>query len=173
MAYVAPADAEPGTIVEVEIRDQRVPARSSHPSPFYRRLSAETPSGPGTHPEEASSMVPTDLRYTKDHEWFASKATRRRSASPSTPPTSSATSSSSSLAAGSSLDQFATSRRRVGQGGERPVSAVGGDVTGANDELTGNPELVNSDVGAGWMLAYESPTPPSSTSCSHLTPTTP
>jgi aminomethyltransferase len=36
MAYVAPADAEPGTIVEVEIRDQRVPARVV-PLPFYKR----------------------------------------------------------------------------------------------------------------------------------------
>jgi aminomethyltransferase len=36
MAYVAPADAEPGTIVEVEIRDQRVPAEVVA-LPFYRR----------------------------------------------------------------------------------------------------------------------------------------
>jgi aminomethyltransferase len=36
MAYVAPVDAEPGTIVEVEIRDQRVPAQVVA-LPFYRR----------------------------------------------------------------------------------------------------------------------------------------
>ncbi len=36
MAYVAPADAEPGTMVEVEIRDQRVPARVVS-LPFYKR----------------------------------------------------------------------------------------------------------------------------------------
>jgi aminomethyltransferase len=36
MAYVAPGDAEPGTVVEVEIRDARVPARVV-PLPFYRR----------------------------------------------------------------------------------------------------------------------------------------
>jgi aminomethyltransferase len=36
MAYVAPADAEPGTVVDVEIRDARVPARVSG-LPFYRR----------------------------------------------------------------------------------------------------------------------------------------
>ncbi len=36
MAYVAPGDAEPGTVVEVEIRDSRVPARVV-PLPFYRR----------------------------------------------------------------------------------------------------------------------------------------
>ncbi len=36
MAYVAPGDAEPGTVVEVEIRDARVPARVVA-LPFYRR----------------------------------------------------------------------------------------------------------------------------------------
>jgi len=36
MAYVAPDDAETGTIVDVEIRDARVPARIV-PLPFYRR----------------------------------------------------------------------------------------------------------------------------------------
>ncbi len=36
MAYVAPVDAEPGTVVEIEIRDGRVPARVV-PLPFYRR----------------------------------------------------------------------------------------------------------------------------------------
>ena len=36
MAYVAPSDAEPGTIVSVGIRDQRVPAEVV-PLPFYRR----------------------------------------------------------------------------------------------------------------------------------------
>ena len=36
MAYVAPSDAEPGTMVDIEIRDTRVPARVV-PLPFYRR----------------------------------------------------------------------------------------------------------------------------------------
>jgi aminomethyltransferase len=36
MAYVAPGDAEPGTILDVEIRDQRVPAEVVA-LPFYRR----------------------------------------------------------------------------------------------------------------------------------------
>ena len=36
MAYVAPGDAEPGTIVEVEIRGARVAAKVV-PLPFYRR----------------------------------------------------------------------------------------------------------------------------------------
>jgi aminomethyltransferase len=38
MAYVAPDDAEPGTMVDIEIRDARVPARVV-PLPFYRRSS--------------------------------------------------------------------------------------------------------------------------------------
>ena len=38
MAYVTPADAEPGTMVDIEIRDARVPARVV-PLPFYRRSS--------------------------------------------------------------------------------------------------------------------------------------
>jgi aminomethyltransferase len=36
MAYVAPEDAEPGTVVDIEIRDARVPARVVA-LPFYRR----------------------------------------------------------------------------------------------------------------------------------------
>jgi aminomethyltransferase len=36
MAYVAPGDGEPGTILEVEIRGQRVPAEVVA-LPFYRR----------------------------------------------------------------------------------------------------------------------------------------
>ncbi|MEO5884945.1 MAG: glycine cleavage system aminomethyltransferase GcvT [Candidatus Limnocylindrales bacterium] len=36
MAYVAPADAEPGTKLEIEIRDTRIPARVV-PLPFYKR----------------------------------------------------------------------------------------------------------------------------------------
>jgi aminomethyltransferase len=38
MAYVAPGDAEPGTMLDVEIRDARVPARVVA-LPFYRRTS--------------------------------------------------------------------------------------------------------------------------------------
>ena len=38
MAYVTPSEAEPGTILAVEIRDQRVPAEVV-PLPFYRRPS--------------------------------------------------------------------------------------------------------------------------------------
>ncbi len=38
MAYVAPTDAEPGTMLDIEVRDARVPARVV-PLPFYRRNS--------------------------------------------------------------------------------------------------------------------------------------
>jgi glycine cleavage system H protein len=100
-------------------------------------------------------MVPTDLRYTKDHEWVRVEGDE-------------ATIGITQYAAdqlgdivfvelpeaGSSLDQFATfgvveSVKAVSD----LFAPVGGEVTGANDELTGNPELVNSDpYGAGWML---------------------
>jgi aminomethyltransferase len=36
MAYVAPADAEPGTMLDVEIREARVPCEVVS-LPFYRR----------------------------------------------------------------------------------------------------------------------------------------
>jgi aminomethyltransferase len=42
MAYVAPGDGEPGTILDVEIRDQRVSAEVV-PLPFYKRPSAASP----------------------------------------------------------------------------------------------------------------------------------
>jgi aminomethyltransferase len=41
MAYVTPTEAEPGTIVDVSIRDQRVPAEVV-PMPFYRRPTQTT-----------------------------------------------------------------------------------------------------------------------------------
>ena len=156
MAYVAPADAEPGTIVEVEIRDQRVPARVV-PLPFYKRQEVPAdPSAWGTRDYGgASSMVPTDLRYTKDHEWVRVEGDEATIGI-----TEYAADQLGDIvfvelpAAGSSLDQFATfgvveSVKAVSD----LFAPVGGDVTGANDELTGNPELVNSDpYGAGWML---------------------
>jgi len=36
MAYVAPGDGEPGTMLDVEVRDQRVSAEVV-PLPFYKR----------------------------------------------------------------------------------------------------------------------------------------
>ena len=100
-------------------------------------------------------MVPTDLRYTKDHEWVRVEGDEATIGI-----TEYAADQLGDIvfvelpAAGSSLDQFATfgvveSVKAVSD----LFAPVGGDVTGANDELTGNPELVNSDpYGAGWML---------------------
>jgi glycine cleavage system H protein len=100
-------------------------------------------------------MVPTDLRYTKDHEWVRVEGDE-------------ATIGITQYAAdqlgdivfvelpatGAALDQFATfgvveSVKAVSD----LFAPVGGEVTGTNDDLSGNPELVNSDpYGAGWML---------------------
>ena len=55
MAYVAPADAEPGPQLEVEIRDARVPARVVPTAVLSE--------------DRADVSAPTDLRYTRDHEW--------------------------------------------------------------------------------------------------------
>ena len=80
MAYVAPADAEPGTMLAVEIREQPVAAEVvplpvlQAPGLTGRQL------GPSASPHHAARprsrhqggadpMVPADLRYTKDHEW--------------------------------------------------------------------------------------------------------
>lgn len=100
-------------------------------------------------------MVPTDLRYTKDHEWVRLDGDE-------------ATIGITAYAAdqlgdivfvelpdiGRSLEQFATfgvveSVKAVSD----LFAPVAGEVTGANDELASKPELVNSDpYGAGWML---------------------
>ena len=73
-----------------------------------------------------------------------------------TPRTSSATSSSSSCPrSGSALEPVAdVRRRRVGQGGQRPVRAGRrARWSPTNDALGGSPELVNSDpYGDGWMI---------------------
>jgi glycine cleavage system H protein len=100
-------------------------------------------------------MVPTDLRYTKDHEWVRLEGDQ-------------ATIGITDYAAeqlgdivfvelpelGRTLNQFATF------GVVESVKAVSdlfaplsGAVTEANAELTASPELVNSDpFGKGWML---------------------
>lgn len=100
-------------------------------------------------------MVPTDLRYTKDHEWVRLDGDE-------------ATIGITAYAAdqlgdivfvelpdiGRTLEQFATfgvveSVKAVSD----LFAPVAGEVTGANDELASKPELVNSDpYGAGWML---------------------
>jgi glycine cleavage system H protein len=100
-------------------------------------------------------MVPTDLRYTKDHEWVRADGDE-------------ATIGITQYAAdqlgdivfvelpagGTSLEQFATfgvveSVKAVSD----LFAPVSGEVTGTNDDLTSKPELVNSDpYGEGWML---------------------
>ncbi len=100
-------------------------------------------------------MVPTDLRYTKDHEWVRVEGDR-------------ATVGVTDFAAhqlgdvvfvdlpavGRAVEQFATF------GVVESVKAVsdlfaplGGDVVEVNPKLAEHPELVNSDpFGDGWMI---------------------
>ncbi|HSK53006.1 MAG TPA: glycine cleavage system protein GcvH [Clostridia bacterium] len=100
-------------------------------------------------------MVPTDLRYTKDHEWVRVDGEE-------------ATIGITAYAAdqlgdivfvelpalGTPVEQFATfgvveSVKAVSD----LFAPIGGEVTATNDGLTGNPEVVNSDpYGEGWML---------------------
>ena len=100
-------------------------------------------------------MVPPDLRYTKEHEWVRLEGDQ-------------ATVGITDYAAeqlgdivfvelpevGRSLAQFATfgvveSVKAVSD----LFAPVGGEVTEANADLAGQPELVNSDpYGKGWML---------------------
>ena len=99
--------------------------------------------------------VPSDLRYTKDHEWVRVEGDE-------------ATVGITAYAAdqlgdivfvelpesGRALTQFAAfgvveSVKAVSD----LFAPVGGEVIEANEALTGQPELVNSDpYGAGWMI---------------------
>jgi glycine cleavage system H protein len=103
-------------------------------------------------------MVPAELRYTKDHEWVRVDGDE-------------ATVGITDYAAqqlgdivfvelpdsGRTLDQFATfgvveSVKAVSD----LFSPLSGTVSGTNEELTGKPELVNSDpYGGGWMVRLE------------------
>ena len=169
MAYVAPADAEPGTICRR--RDPRCAgprARSStcrstgarpdgqaqtsaRPGPRARRSRRPAAPGGGT----ASDGPQRPALHEGPRMGPASTATRPPSGSPPTPPSSSATSSSSSCrTSGKALEQFATfgvveSVKAVSD----LFAPVGGEVVAANDALAGSPELVNSDpYGDGWMV---------------------
>ena len=100
-------------------------------------------------------MVPTDLRYTKDHEWV-----RLDGDQATVGVTDFAANQLGDVvfvdlpAVGRAVDQFATF------GVVESVKAVsdlfaplGGEVIEVNGELTGKPELVNSDpFGTGWMI---------------------
>jgi glycine cleavage system H protein len=100
-------------------------------------------------------MVPTDLRYTKDHEWVRVEGDE-------------ATVGITEYAAGQlgdivfvelpdagrTLDQFATfgvveSVKAVSD----LFAPVSGEVLATNDALTGSPELINADPhGGAWMI---------------------
>ncbi len=100
-------------------------------------------------------MVPGDLRYTKDHEWVRVDGDEAVVGI-----TQFAADQLGDIvfvelpAAGKALDQHATfgvveSVKAVSD----LFAPVAGEVTGANDALSGAPELVNSDpYGEGWML---------------------
>jgi glycine cleavage system H protein len=100
-------------------------------------------------------MVPTDLRYTKDHEWV-----RVDGEEATIGITAYAAEQLGDIVfvelpeAGRGLEQFATfgvveSVKAVSD----LFAPVSGEVTEANVELGRNPELVNNDpYGAGWML---------------------
>ena len=121
-------------------------------------------------------MVPTDLRYTNDHEWVRVDGDE-------------ATIGITAYAADQLGDivfvELPDAGRAVTQAATFGVvesvkavsdlfAPVGGDVVEANAELGANPELVNSDpYGRGWMIPSPSPTRPSWTACSTPTHTTP
>jgi len=100
-------------------------------------------------------MVPTDLRYTKDHEWI-----RVEGDAATIGITAYAADQLGDIVfvelpdAGRLLDQFAAfgvveSVKAVSD----LFAPVAGEVTEANPELGRTPELVNSDpFGAGWMV---------------------
>ena len=100
-------------------------------------------------------MVPTDLRYTKDHEWVRTDGDEATIGI-----TKYAADQLGDIvfvelpASGTSIEQFATfgvveSVKAVSD----LFAPVSGEVTAANEDLTGNPEVVNSDpYGDGWML---------------------
>ena len=64
---------EVGTKFLVDCRGKNVEAVVSK-TPFYRRVRAPNAAGTDSNPVNRSirwaSRVPTDLRYTKDHEWM-------------------------------------------------------------------------------------------------------
>ena len=100
-------------------------------------------------------MVPTDLRYTKDHEWVRTDGDEATIGI-----TKYAADQLGDIvfvelpASGTSIEQFATfgvveSVKAVSD----LFAPVSGEVTAANEDLAGKPEVVNSDpCGDGWML---------------------
>jgi glycine cleavage system H protein len=100
-------------------------------------------------------MVPTDLRYTKDHEWV-----RVDGDEATVGITEYASGQLGDIVfvelpdAGRTLEQFATfgvveSVKAVSD----LFAPVSGEVVATNEALTGSPELVNADPhGGGWMI---------------------
>jgi glycine cleavage system H protein len=100
-------------------------------------------------------MVPAELRYTKEHEWVRVEGDEAVVGI-----TQYAADQLGDIVfvelpdAGRALDQHATfgvveSVKAVSD----LFAPVAGEVTSTNDELTGSPEVVNTDpYGAGWML---------------------
>ena len=100
-------------------------------------------------------MVPTDLRYTSDHEWV-----RLEGDTATIGVTDFAAHELGDVVfvdlpeAGRAVEQFGTfgvveSVKAVSD----LYAPVSGEVTEVNGALTGQPELVNSDpFGAGWMI---------------------
>ena len=100
-------------------------------------------------------MVPTDLRYTKDHEWV-----RVEGDEATVGITDYAAKQLGDIVfvelpdAGRTFEQFATfgvveSVKAVSD----LFAPVSGEVTASNESLAGAPELVNSDpFGEGWMI---------------------
>lgn len=100
-------------------------------------------------------MVPTDLRYTKDHEWIRVEGDE-------------ATVGITAYAADSLGDIVFVELPDAGRTFEQSASfgvvesvkavsdlyaPVSGEVVALNDELGSRPEVVNSDpYGAGWMV---------------------
>jgi glycine cleavage system H protein len=100
-------------------------------------------------------MVPADLRYTKDHEWV-----RIDGETATIGITAYAADQLGDIVFVELPDPGRTLEQSAAFGVVESVKAVsdlfapvGGEVTEANAELAGNPELVNGDpYGAGWML---------------------
>jgi glycine cleavage system H protein len=100
-------------------------------------------------------MVPTDLRYTKDHEWV-----RVDGDEATVGITEYASGQLGDIVfvelpdAGRTLEQFATfgvveSVKAVSD----LFAPVSGEVLATNEALTGSPELINADPhGGGWMI---------------------
>ena len=111
------------------------------------------------------SQIPSDLQYTKEHEWVATTSVALRIRMGIT-----------DYAQGALGDIVYVQMPKVGESvtanavcGEvestKSVSEVFAPVTGIvvaiNDELSSAPELINSDpYGAGWLVEIEVPVQP-------------